>query len=295
MAAVVTLNGSMYQRFYGLKEPPFELTSNLGCLLLTAGQREALSNLEYGLFTAKAVTVLLGEAGTGKTTLLWAAVKSERCRHVKCVVLQNPSLTRSEFVEVLARRFALGDHAAGSKAALLTSLELVLRERRACGEVAALVVDEAQSLGPDLLEEIRLLANLETTNEKLLPLVLAGQPELGIRLNDPELRSLKQRVSLRCEIAPFTLQETAAYVAARVRTAGGEPTHLFSREAVVAIHEHSRGIARTVNVICDNALLSGFALGRQPVDREIVLEVCRDFDLQGSDMAAAGSATRRNR
>jgi general secretion pathway protein A len=269
----------MYQRFYGLRELPFELTPNPTFLFLSPKHSEALSNLEYGLSAAKPVTVLIGEAGTGKTTLLRAALQSERCRNVRCVYLNNPALTRDEFVETLARRFDLSAEAAKSKAVLLAELERVLRDRRAAGETTALVVDEAQSLSIELLEEVRLLANIETSTQKLLPLVLAGQPELGERLNDPALRQLKQRVALRCEITPFDLQETAAYIATRVRTAGGEASRLFTREAVTLIHEYSRGIPRTISVMCDNALVSGMALGRQPVDRAIVLEVSRDFDL----------------
>jgi general secretion pathway protein A len=270
----------MYQHFYGLRELPFELTPNPKFLFLSPRHSEALSNLQYGLFSAKPVTVLIGEAGTGKTTLLQAALGSEQCRGVRCVYLNNPALTRGEFVETLARRFGLSAHAAESKAALLAELERVLRERRAGGEITALVVDEAQSLSVELLEEVRLLANIETATEKLLPLVLAGQPELSGRLNDPVLRQLKQRVALRCEIAPFDLAETASYIATRIRTAGGDASRLFTREGVMLIHEHSRGIPRTINVMCDNALVSGMALGRQPVDRAIVLEVSRDFDLQ---------------
>jgi type II secretory pathway predicted ATPase ExeA len=196
------------------------------------------------------------------------------------VFLTNPALTRAEFVEILAHEFGLGVKAAESKAALLSSLELELRSRRAGGEISALVVDEAQSLSQDVLEEIRLLANIETNDEKLLPLVLAGQPEFAKRLNQPDLRQLKQRVALRCEVATFTLQETASYIAGRIRVAGGDAARLFTRDAVMLIHERSHGIPRTINVICDNALLSGFALGSQPVDREVVLEVCRDFDLR---------------
>ena len=278
----------MYKQFYGLRESPFELTSDPKYLFLTPQHREALGNLQYGLSAAKAVTVLTGEAGTGKTTLLKTALGSHQCRNVRCVYLNNPTLTRSEFVEILANRFDLTAEAARSKAALLRELEPKLLERRADGEITALVVDEAQSLHAEILEEIRLLANIETPSEKLLPLVLAGQPELGTRLEESGLRQLKQRVALRCEIVPFTLQETAGYIASRIRTAGGQAARLFTREAVLLIHEHSRGIARTVSVICDNALVSGMALDRRPVDREIVLEVCRDFRL-GSDAQAAGA------
>jgi type II secretory pathway predicted ATPase ExeA len=277
----------MYTSFFGLREAPFELTANPRFLYFTAGHREALSNLEYGLSTAKPVTLLLGEAGTGKTTLLRAALESERCRNVQCVVLNNPALRRDEFLEILAREFDLSPPAAASKAALLTELETTLKRRRSAGRISALLVDEAQSLSQDLLEEIRLLANIETADEKLLPLVLAGQPEFSARLNEAGLRQLKQRVALRCEVSPFSLKETAAYIAGRIRTAGGDAAKLFTRDAVMMVHERSKGIARTVNVICDNALLSAFAIGRQPVDRELIAEVCKDFDFERS------SATRQ--
>jgi len=270
----------MYQRYYGLRELPFELTPNPKYLYLTPRHREALSNLEYGLFAAKSLTVLIGEAGTGKTTLLRAALESERCAAVRCVYMSNPALTRAEFITILATRFALSPEASQSKATMLDQLERALRERRDRGEITALVVDEAQTLSTELLEEIRLLANIETADEKLLPLVLAGQPELSDRLDDPQLRQLKQRVALRCEIAPFELSETAAYIATRIRTAGGIPSKLFTREGIGLIHQYSGGIPRTVSVICDNALVSGMALERQPVDRSIVLEVCRDFRLR---------------
>ena len=281
----------MYQRFYGLRELPFELTPNPRYLYLTPRHREALSNLQYGLFSAKAVTVLIGEAGTGKTTLLRAALESDSCRNVRCVYLNNPVLTRGEFVEILARRFELSPEAALSKAAMLGELETVLHERRAKGEVTALVIDEAQALSPELLEEIRLLANIETATEKLLPLVLAGQPELGERLEDSGLRQLKQRVALRCDVSPFNLPETAAYISSRIRTAGGEASRLFTREAVTLIHDCSRGIPRTINVVCDNALVTGLALNRQPVDREMVLEVSRDFALRRETADAAEETT----
>lgn len=283
----------MYQHFYGFHELPFELTPNPKYLFFTRRHREALSNLQYGLFSAKPITLLIGEAGTGKTTLLRAAVDSDRCRHVTCVYISNPALTRDEFVELLAKRFELSARAAESKTALLEELERVLVERRLRGEITALVVDEAQCLSTDLLEEIRLLANSETTTEKLLPLVLAGQPELRDRLNDPNLRQLKQRVALRCEIAPFRAEETAAYLTARIRTAGGDAAKLFTREAVVLIHEQARGIPRTINVICDNALLTGMALGHHLIDCEIVREVVRDFDLGNIEPSVLAPATPR--
>jgi general secretion pathway protein A len=283
----------MYQRFYGLRELPFELTPNPRYLFLTPQHREALSNLQYGLSSAKAMTVLIGEAGTGKTTLLYAALESEPCRSVTCVYLNNPTLLRREFLEVLSDRFSLSSRARESKAVLLGELDGVLRERRARGQITALVIDEAQSLSGELLEEVRLLANIETATEKLLPLVLAGQPELRDRLNEPGLRQLKQRITLRCEITPFNVAETAAYIAWRVRAAGGDAARFFTREAIRLIHEKSGGIPRVINVICDNALVTGYGLERGVVDHAMVIDVVRDFDL-GCQDPLDGQTTRSN-
>ena len=144
------------------------------------------------------------------------------------------------------------------------------------------MVDEAQALPDEILEEIRLLANLETPTRKLLPVVLAGQPELAERLNDRSLRQLKQRIALRCELKPLDLPDTAMYIASRIRTAGGDPANIFTRQAVTLIHQHSHGLPRLISVICDNALTSGFALDQRPVDGHIVLEVCQDFDLKAA-------------
>jgi general secretion pathway protein A len=272
----------MYQQHFGLAELPFELTANPRYLFLTARQREALSVLQYGLFSAKPITVVIGEAGTGKTSLIHAALQSERCRDVRCVYVDNPVLGTDDFVKMLALKLNLGDDALASKSVLLYRLETTLRERRARGEIIALVVDEAQGLSIGVLEELRLLANIETPTHKLLPLVLAGQPELAERLERPELRQLKQRVTLRCELAPFEVTDTAGYIAGRIRTAGGIASRLFTQEAVIQIHEYSRGIARSINVICDNSLLGAMALGQPRVDRAMVIEVCRDLKLHGT-------------
>ena len=278
----------MYESFFGLCERPFDLTPNPRYLVLTSGHAEALSNLEYGISSRKGITLLSGEAGSGKTTVIRTALSRQPSR-VHCVYLHNPALTRREFVEMLATQFGLSANAKVSKTALLIELEELLRARSTSGEITVLVVDEAQSLPLDLLEEIRLLANIETNDEKLLSVIMAGQPELGVRLNDQALRQLKQRVALRCDLRPLTLQETAAYVAGRIRIAGGVGAHVFSREAVVLIHERSSGIPRTISVIADNALLTAFAIGLRPVNGPTVREVCRDFDLDRED--AAGSTS----
>jgi len=268
----------MYEQFFGLRERPFDLTSEPRYLVATGSHKEALSNLEHGIASRKGITLLLGDAGTGKTTVIRAAIAKQPAR-THCVHLDNPALTRPEFVEMLAVRFGLSDRARASKTGLLIELEQLLKQRRLADETTVLIVDEAQSLSMDLLEELRLLSNIEYDGEKLMPLIIAGQPELAQRFNDVSLRQLKQRIALRCELRPLTLPETVRYVAARISLAGGSPAEVFTREAVMLIHEHSRGIPRTINVVSDNALVSGFAAQQRPVSTQLVREVCRDFDI----------------
>jgi type II secretory pathway predicted ATPase ExeA len=272
----------MYRKFFGLSEAPFDLTSNPRYLFMTPSHREALSTLEYGISARTGVTVLVGEAGTGKTTLIKATLQSRESRKIYPVYMNNSTLTRPEFLEFLAREFRCDPAAAASKTRLLYELERVLIESSNAGITAALIIDEAQSLPHDLLEEIRLLANIEKPGEKLLPIVLAGQPELVDRLDQPSLRQLKQRVGLRARLRPLELAETAAYIAARVRVAGGDAARLFTRDAVVLIHERSQGIPRTISVICHNALISGFALNQRPVGADVVREVCGDLGFGGA-------------
>jgi general secretion pathway protein A len=270
----------MYEEFFELAERPFELTPNPRYLYLFPQHREALATLKYGISTARGLTLLLGEAGTGKTTLLRVALHDAAQSDLLCVALGNPTVTRSEFVHFLADEFGLSRAAAASKVVLLRELKALLEDRRARGATTVLLIDEAQSLPYELLEEVRLLANLETDTEKLLPVVLAGQPELADRLNEPSLRQLKQRVAIRCTVTPLHVNAAAAYVSARVRKAGGNASKIFTREAVQQIFDHSNGIPRTVNVICDNVLLAGFAREEKPVTARLVAEVCASLDLR---------------
>jgi general secretion pathway protein A len=271
----------MYEAFYGFRERPFDLTPNPRFLLLTGKHREALSNLQYGLTSRRGLTLLVGDAGTGKTTLIRAVIQDFEKQGAIVAYLNNPTLTRSEFYEFLTQAFDLSPKAGASKSALLNELAGVLERRRASGLLTGLVIDEAQAMPDELLEEVRLLANIETTTDKLLPIVLAGQPELADRLNHVSLRQLKQRVALRCLLLALDGKETAEYIAGRIRVAGGNSVMVFTRQAVDSIYERSGGIPRLISVICDNALISGFAADRRPVGRDIVEDVCRDFDLGG--------------
>lgn len=269
----------MYERYYGLQERPFDLSPNPRFLCFTPQHREALAHLEYGLAGRPGLTVILGEAGTGKTTLVRAALLGSNGVS-RIVHLSNPTLTRSEFFEYLASGFAFSREAGKSKIQFLRELEDALGADD--GSRLALVVDEAQSVPYELLEEIRLLTNAEA-NGRSLALALVGQPELGQRLDENRLRQLKQRIVLRCELTPLSLKDTAGYIAGRIKTAGGEATRLFTRDAVVAIHRHSTGIPRVISVICDNALVSGFAADQKPVGVGIVAEVCRTLSLANSN------------
>jgi general secretion pathway protein A len=281
----------MYEQFFGFRERPFDLTPNPRYLVMTDSHQEALSNLEYAISSRKGITLLVGEAGSGKTTIIRAAIEKQPAR-VHSVHLNNPTMTRAEFGEMLAIKFELSERAARSKAVLLIELEAMLRTRRAHGESSLLVVDEAQSLPLELLEEIRLLVNMESDSDRLLSVIIAGQPEIAHRLNDQTLRQLKQRVALRCQLRPLTLSETSAYIEGRIRAAGGTG-QVFTSEAVELIHERAHGIPRSVSVIADNALLGGFAAGERPVGIEQVREVCRDFDLVDSNAESHHAEVKR--
>ncbi|MEZ5291473.1 MAG: AAA family ATPase [Vicinamibacterales bacterium] len=269
----------MYHEFYGLTERPFDLTPNTRYLYLTPMHREALAAVQYGITSRRGIIVVTGEAGTGKTTIVRAALRALRGENVRQTYLNNPALTRDEFLQFLGKAYRLGPDAAESKTDLLSKLTAALARNHAQGQITAMVVDEAQSLPHELLEEIRLLANIETSTAKLLQVVLVGQPELADRLNDPSLRQLKQRVAIRATLKPLDLRATAALIAGRIRVAGGNPPEIFTPAAVELVYRYSGGVARTINVICDNALLSGFAADQKPVGPALVEEVCKDFDL----------------
>jgi len=280
----------MYESFFGFRERPFQLTPNPRFLFLNPGHREALATLRYGLASSLGITLLLGEAGTGKTTLLRAALEAERHPGHQVAVLTNPTLTATDFFEILADKFGMPRAASRSKGRFLAAFERDVVERHKAGGVTALIVDEAQSLTHEVFEEIRLLANIETEAAKLVNVILVGQPELADRLNDPTLRQFKQRIVLRCVLAPLDLQSTASYIAARLLVAGGVAAEVFTKEAVRAVYEASHGIPRTIGVICENALLAGFGTEKKPIDQAIISDVCRDLDVPLPEPASLDGA-----
>lgn len=266
----------MYREFYGLRDIPFSLTPDPRFLYFTASHREVMANLHYGIQHGKGLIVATGEVGTGKTTML-RAMLARLDRSVLTCYIFNPGLNVAEFFHYIATSFGVTQY--DSKSELLMKLGRLLMTRHARGLRSVLIVDEAQGLSAELLEEIRLLLNFETYTEKQLQIILAGQPELRQVLNDRSLRQLKQRISLRCEIKPLRADEVPAYIRARLKTAGATRLDLFTNDAMAFIYRASEGVPRLVNNICDNALLSGFAVGAKQITQKIVGEVAEELDL----------------
>src|SRR5215510_11070842 len=278
----------MYQRFYRLKEIPFSLAPDPRFLFRTESLLEVLANLRYGIENGKGLVVVTGEVGTGKTTILRSMLQSLD-RSVLAAYVFNPILSTQEFFSLLSGELRLPIQK--DKAELLRLAGNLLLTRSRQGMRTVLVVDEAHLLPPHLLEEIRLLSNFETNREKLLQVILCGQPELHQLLAQPELRQLKQRVSLKCSVMPLTKSETSHYLKWRLRLAGAEDLNLFKPEAVDLIYRYSGGIPRMINNICDNALLSGFSEGSSSITARIIEDVVRVLDLSPFEPACPVGAS----
>ncbi|MFI5364055.1 MAG: ExeA family protein, partial [Candidatus Binatia bacterium] len=253
----------MYCDFYQLTEPPFNVTPDPKFLYLNARYREAIASLNYGITQRKGFITLIGEAGTGKTTLLNKLLE-EFDSKTKSVFIFNTNVTFEEILEYVFAEFGLPVHN-GKKLYMLQRLNaFLLEELRGSGNVA-LLIDEAQDLEFSVLEDLRLLSNLETAKEKILQIVLSGQPELGQKLSNPVLRQLRQRIGINCRLLPLSRDEITEYIQYRLQAAGCPDLKLFSREAEDQIYHFSRGIPRLVNVVCDNALVIGYALGKKRI------------------------------
>ena len=266
----------MYLQFYGLRDIPFSLTPDPRFLYFTASHREVMANLHYGIQHGKGLIVVTGEVGTGKTTMLRAMI-SRLDRSVLNSYIFNPGLTVPELYQHLATDFGFAPYS--SKADALQKFGRLLMMRHSRGLRTVMVVDEAQGLSRELLEEIRLLLNFETYTEKQLQIVLTGQPELRALLNNADLRQLKQRISLRCEIKPIKADEVSGYISTRLKVAGAARLDLFTPDAVALIYRASEGIPRLINNICDNALLSGYAANARTINAEVISEVAESLDL----------------
>jgi general secretion pathway protein A len=269
----------MYKQFFGLTRNPFEISPDPFFYHPTPRHNEALANLHYGVGRRKGFIVITGEVGTGKTLLVRCLLAELRKNNIAFAYVFNPLLPVVEFFQYIMADLGL-TYAGRTKAEMLLDLNRFLIQRHARGLITALVVDEAQALRPELLEEIRLLTNLETSQQKLLQIVLMGQPELEVILDSQELRQLKQRVALRCQLQPLDAAQTHAYVLSRLERAGAAPASpVFSPEALERIYEYSRGIPRVINTLCENSMVNAFAREQRPVSPEIISDVAADFRL----------------
>jgi general secretion pathway protein A len=268
----------MYKSFYGLKENPFNVNPDPRFLYLTKQIEEALTGLMYGIQTRKGFITLTGEVGTGKTTLVNRLLDWLHHRQTRTAFLFNSRMNSSQLFDFILAEFDIPCESK-SKSQQLLKLNHWLLERFRAGEMVVLIVDEAQNLTFPVLEEIRLLTNLETSTEKLLQIVLSGQPELEEKLRLPQLRQLRQRIMLRCRTSPLTAEQTYEYIQERLRIAGADGTPVFSEKAMEAVHLYSMGIPRVVNLLCEHSLVNAFVDQQRPIEPKIVEDVAREFQL----------------
>jgi len=268
----------MYHRFFGLSKDPFGMTPDPAFLFLTLPNREAVASLTYSILSRKGVILLTGDAGTGKTTLLRCVFQSIPWTRVRFSAVFNPTLTPAEFLELTLLDFGITDIPA-SKAQRLILLQQFLIQECEAGRVVVLLVDEAHKLPLVVLEEIRLLSNLELAAAKQLQIVLAGETELSNLLKCQDLRQLKQRVAVRLVLQRLSPTDIGQYIQHRWQTAGANRPHPFQLDAVARIAQYSQGIPRLVNALCDNALMLMYAQGQSAIGAAQIEEVARDLDL----------------
>jgi general secretion pathway protein A len=280
----------MYNQFFGLRENPFNVNPDPRYLFLTRQTAEAWDGLKHGIQARKGLLVLTGEVGTGKTTLLNHLLDWLHQQHAPTAFLFNSHLEISHLFDFVLSDFAVKFDASLKDNALLR-LHQWLWERYRAGDTPVVIVDEAQGLSDRVLEEIRMLLNLETSNEKLLQIVLAGQPELEQRLQQPELRQVKQRIALRCKTSALSRDETHQYVQARLHIAGADAPRIFASDAMDAVHFYSRGIPRVMNLLCEHALIKASAEHIQPVPARFVAEVASEFQFDDGRPFAPSSSS----
>jgi general secretion pathway protein A len=271
----------MYKSFFKLARNPFDLTPDPVCFVPTERHNEALAALYHGVRQHKGFVVLTGEVGTGKTLLLRCLLGLlKESKDIAYAYLFNGRLSPTEFLQYILADFGL-PVAGKSKYELLLDMGHFLASRGSMKMTTVLIVDEAHHLSAEILEEVRLMSNLETTNDKLLQIVLVGQPELDEKLDSVGLRQLKQRIAVRTQLAALNIDETKRYIERRLQIAGQDPlsSPLFPEEAVLAVHRYSRGLPRLINTICENALMGAYAKRLPAVTVEIVADVAREFRL----------------
>jgi len=258
----------MYCNFYGLKEMPFNVTSDPAFFFLSRKHKEALSHLLYGVSQRKGIIVLTGEIGTGKTTLCRFFL-NQLSENVKTALILNPRFSETQLLEAITKDFGINVRNFNRLGIALELNKFLLRESNS-GNNVVLIIDESQNLKPNQLEQIRLLSNLETEKDKLLQVILVGQPELNTKLDLYDLRQLRQRIMVRFHIAPLEIDEIRNYVSHRLNIAGSTNKAEFTDDAILAIFNFSGGTPRLINMACDRALLAGFVLGTRTIDLNII-------------------------
>ena len=266
----------MYTSFYNLSEKPFTLSTSPGFLYLGKAHKEALAMLTYGIIERKSFVLLTGEPGIGKTTLLHSLIKNLDSS-IRCVYLPNPALPSDDFLSYIAYRLGLKKQSK-SKGFFLIQFEALLKYFLQRNQATFLIIDEAQELSFELMEEIRMLSNMELEGKRLIHIFLVGQPSLNKKLNSDRCRSLLQRINVRYHIFPLNLLETDSYIKGHLKNAGCKNPKLFSKDSIILIHKYSKGIPRIINILCDNSLLLGYSIGKKQITPGMIKE-CYD-DLQ---------------
>ena len=272
----------MYKAFYNLKRNPFAITPDPAYLFASEKHKEALTALYYGVLGRKGFVVMTGEVGTGKTLLIRTLLQLIKSQNMACSYVFNSNLDPTDFLRLAAFDFGL-PRTAKSRGELLVELNSYLLACHQKKITAVLVIDEAHHLSPEVLEEIRLLMNLETAQEKLLQILLVGQPELDAKLDSFGLRQLKQRIAVRCQLEPLNQEEAMEYIQSRLRIADCEhrdAANLFSSDAVARIHRYTGGIPRLINLVCENALLIGCASQARRITPDMLDEIASNFRLR---------------
>lgn len=269
----------MYKAFFGLVTNPFNLSPDPAFLYRSVQHEEALANLIYGVQSRKGFIVLTGEVGTGKTTMLECLRDHLDSHQTPFAFVFNSRLTPDQFFEMVAYDLELNCNRT-SKTEVLFALNHMLLDRANQNRTTALIVDEAQNLSWDVLEEIRLLGNLENRRGKLMQIILSGQPELDQKLQQTEYRQLRQRIALRCRLRPFSSAETTQYIATRLARAGMREQKVFPADVLEEIHRRTQGIPRLINSVCDNLMLTAFAMESRVTNLAMLDEVSADLELE---------------
>lgn len=267
----------MYNEFYGFKEKPFSLTPDPHFLYLSSVHKKALAYLTYGLEDRKGFITVTGEVGAGKTTLIRALMHRVDANTTIARII-NTTISSLQMLKMIVRDFGI-EVASATKEDILDALNTFLLKQYSQGHNAVIIIDEAQNLPPATLEEIRLLSNLETEKDKLLQILLVGQPELRQTLAQPELRQLAQRITVNYHISPLNAHEVSEYIRHRVKVAGIDEFEIFNQEAMQQIAYASKGIPRLVNIICDAALVIGYVEGTKTITEPLVKEVLTELNI----------------